>query len=119
MPHTPDLIYKTGKIDPVEAIGMIPVIKTIDGTKQLANSPILIVAEEHLLQVVVAKDGVGARYRYDELRRIGQGDYVSGVEQIVGAFAMDGIQPGQIKPHHPDMVESTAEPLPYPEQLTA
>lgn len=124
MSRNPNFIHKTEKVDPFkdsfQAASIIPLVQTIDGVKTLAESPIVVINNKDLKEIRVSYDGLAADYSYDELDRIGGGEPMSAVQRVVGAFSIyGGVEAGQVKPHHPTMVDSTAEVIPYPEQLPA
>ncbi|MDB5175900.1 MAG: hypothetical protein JWM81_758 [Candidatus Saccharibacteria bacterium] len=69
--------------------------------------PIRVVFEGEAANVAVTQGALAARYNDDELRQIGEGSSMLGLDRVIGDIAMNGnLTRGAIKPLHPNVFES-------------
>jgi hypothetical protein len=70
--------------------------------------PIQVVIEgENASSVAVSQDALAARYVDEELRQIGEGSAVLGLQRVIGEIATNGnLEHGATKPLHPNLIDA-------------
>ena len=114
-------------MDNVHTIGMSEsgstylTVNSVGGTK--VEPPIRVTFEGENSHVAIAQEAMAARYHDDELRQIGEGNAILGLNRVIGDIALNGpLEYGSTKPLHPNQIDSTvvAAELPAPRhELTA
>lgn len=60
-------------------------------------------------QVTVTRDALAARYEFDELRTIGEGDVTLGLNRVIGTIVTgESFKLDEIKPLHPSIIVGVA-----------
>jgi hypothetical protein len=114
-------------MDKVHIIGMSEdgsTYLTVDEvTGKKVEPPIEVTFEGEDAHIAVVQEAMAARYHDDELRQIGEGNAILGLNRIIGEIALNGpLKYGDIKPLHPNLIDSTVTvaELPAPRrELTA
>lgn len=85
-----------------------PVAVVID--KEKVDPLIDVVNDQKIDQQVSLTQGVNTvRYSTDELKRIGKGDAITGLNRVLGDIAVNGpLEMDAIKPLHPDIIDGNA-----------
>jgi len=114
-------------MDKVHTIGMSEngstylTVNEIAGVK--VEPPIRVTFEGETAYVAVAQEAMAAHYHDDELRQIGEGNAILGLNRVIGDIAINGpLEFGATKPLHPNLIDSTvaSAELPAPRrELTA
>ena len=116
-------------LDKVHIVGMPEngsTYLTVDAFEGKAvKPPIQVTFEgEDAASIAVTQDAMAARYDNEELRQIGEGNSMLGLQRVIGEIATNGnLEHGAIKPLHPNLIDAevaTYAELPAPvRQLTA
>lgn len=106
-------------MDKVHAVGMSEngstylTVSEVAGVK--VEPPIEVVFEGENAHVAVAQDALAARYHDDELRQIGEGNAILGLNRVIGEIAMNGnLERGATKPLHPGIIDAK---IPTPAEI--
>lgn len=109
-------------LDKVHALGMSEngsTYLTVDSFYGVDNKvvriepPIQVVFEgEDASSIAVAQDGLAARYDDEDLRQIGEGSSMLGLNRVIGDIAMNGnLKHDATKPLHPNLIDVEAVTL--------
>lgn len=101
-------------LDKVHVIGMSEngstymTVDEVNGVR--VEPPVQVVFEgEDASNVVVSQDAMAARYSDEELRQIGEGSSMRGLQRVIGEIATSGnLEHGATKPLHPNLIDAEA-----------
>jgi hypothetical protein len=106
MASTMDKVHTIGMSENGSTYLTVNAVYGADNKLIPVEPPIEVVFEGENANVAVTQDALAARYHDDELRQIGEGSSMLGLNRVIGDIAVKGgLVHGEIKPLHPTLFE--------------